>query len=46
MDIGYWEDAPVYERDVARAQEFMAQAGVDSLELTLTIEQEGRGPRK
>jgi peptide/nickel transport system substrate-binding protein len=46
MDIGYWEDAPVYERDVAKAQEFMAQAGLDSLDLRLTIEQGGQGTKE
>jgi peptide/nickel transport system substrate-binding protein len=35
--VGHWADAPRYERDVAKAQEFMAAAGVDSLELTLAF---------
>ena len=36
--IGYWADAPLYERDVARARDYMALAGVDSLDLNIAIE--------
>jgi peptide/nickel transport system substrate-binding protein len=36
-NLGYWEDAPVYERDVAKAKEFLAQAGLTSLDLNLAI---------
>ena len=36
--IGYWADAPLYEHDVAKAREFMALAGLESLDLTLAIE--------
>jgi peptide/nickel transport system substrate-binding protein len=34
----YWADAPCHERDVEKAKKFMAQAGLESLDLTLTIE--------
>ncbi len=34
---GYWEDGPCYERDVQKAKEFMAKAGLDTLDLTLTV---------
>ncbi|MFZ5807817.1 MAG: ABC transporter substrate-binding protein [Chloroflexota bacterium] len=36
-NLGYWKDAPVYERDVAKAKEFLAQAGLTSLDLNLAI---------
>jgi peptide/nickel transport system substrate-binding protein len=35
--IGYWEDEPCYERDVNKSKEFLTQAGLDSLDLTLTV---------
>jgi peptide/nickel transport system substrate-binding protein len=35
--IGYWPDEPCYERDLIKAQEFLSQAGLDKLDLTLTI---------
>lgn len=35
--LGYWADAPCYERDVEKAKEFMAQAGVETLDVTLTV---------
>jgi peptide/nickel transport system substrate-binding protein len=34
--VGYWADAPCYERDAAKAQSLLAEAGVSNLELTLT----------
>lgn len=37
MPLGHWPDAPVYERDVEQAKAYMADAGVSSLNLTLTI---------
>lgn len=37
--IGYWADAPVYERDVDKAKEYLAKAGLTTLDLTLTYEQ-------
>jgi peptide/nickel transport system substrate-binding protein len=37
MDIGYWKDAPVYNRDVAAAKSLMAGAQVSSRDLTLTV---------
>jgi peptide/nickel transport system substrate-binding protein len=36
--LGYWKDAPVYERDVAKAKEYLAKANLTSLDLTLTYE--------
>lgn len=36
--IGYWADAPCYNRDVNKAKEFMQKAGLDSLDLTLVTE--------
>ena len=35
MPIGYWEDAPVHERDMEQAQEYASLAGVDGLELEM-----------
>ena len=37
MSIGYWPDAPQYERDVEQARSFLEQAGVDSLDLKLIV---------
>ncbi|HXV44710.1 MAG TPA: ABC transporter substrate-binding protein, partial [Anaerolineae bacterium] len=37
--VGHWTDAPCYERDVDMAKEFLAQAGVDTLDLTLTTDE-------
>ncbi|HEY3344001.1 MAG TPA: ABC transporter substrate-binding protein [Anaerolineaceae bacterium] len=36
--LGYWKDAPVYDRDVAKAKDFLAKAGLKSLDLTFTYE--------
>jgi peptide/nickel transport system substrate-binding protein len=36
--LGYWKDAPVYERDVEKAKEFLAKAKLTSLDLKLTYE--------
>ena len=36
MPIGYWEDAPEYDRDVELARSLLEQAGVSTLELTYT----------
>jgi peptide/nickel transport system substrate-binding protein len=33
--LGHWEDAPLFERDVAVAQEYMAKAGVERLSLRI-----------
>ena len=33
--LGYWEDAPVFERDVELAKEYMTKAGVESLDLRI-----------
>jgi peptide/nickel transport system substrate-binding protein len=35
---GYWEDAPCYERDVEKAREYMAAAGLESLDLRLDLQ--------
>ncbi|MDB5665703.1 ABC transporter substrate-binding protein [Cypionkella sp.] len=34
--LGYWADAPVYNRDVAAAQALLAEAGVPQMTATLT----------
>ncbi len=36
--LGYWKDAPVYTRDVAKAKEYLAKAGLTSLDLKFTYE--------
>ena len=36
--IGYWEDAPCYQRDVEKAKEFMAAAGLETLDLRLDLQ--------
>jgi peptide/nickel transport system substrate-binding protein len=36
--VGYWEDAPCYERDVEKAKEYLAAAGLDSLDLRLDLQ--------
>ena len=36
--LGYWEDAPVFERDVELAKEYMAKAGLDSLDLRVDFD--------
>jgi peptide/nickel transport system substrate-binding protein len=36
--IGFWEDAPRYERDVEKAKEYMAAAGIESLDLRLDLQ--------
>lgn len=36
--LGYWDEAPLYERDVEKAQGYMEKAGISSLELTLAVE--------
>ncbi|HSB00197.1 MAG TPA: ABC transporter substrate-binding protein [Anaerolineales bacterium] len=36
--LGYWKDAPVYNRDVAKAKEYLAKANLKSLDLKLTYE--------
>jgi peptide/nickel transport system substrate-binding protein len=33
--LGHWEDAPMYERDVDLAKEYMAKAGLESLDLRI-----------
>jgi peptide/nickel transport system substrate-binding protein len=34
MGLGYWPDAPVYDRDANQAKSLLQQAGVSNLELT------------
>ena len=36
--LGFWTDAPVYARDVAKAKDYLAKSGVKSLTLSLTYE--------
>jgi peptide/nickel transport system substrate-binding protein len=40
MGVGYWEDAPVYERDVDQARALLADAGAQDLALSLTFTEE------
>lgn len=35
---GYWADAPCYERDVEKAKEYLAKAGLESLDLRLDLQ--------
>jgi peptide/nickel transport system substrate-binding protein len=37
MPLGHWEDAPVYERNLEQAQEYLAQAGAEGLQLEMTV---------
>jgi len=37
MLAGHWKDAPVYNRDLAKAKSFLARAGVNNLELTMAV---------
>ena len=37
--VGFWKDAPVYTRDVAKAKDYLSKTGLKSLDLTLTYEQ-------
>ena len=41
--LGHWEDAPIYERDVETAQEYLAAAGLDSLDIRLDFEDTTEG---
>ncbi len=36
--VGFWKDAPVYERDVAKAKDYLSKGGLTSLDLKLTYE--------
>jgi peptide/nickel transport system substrate-binding protein len=36
--IGHWKDAPRYERDVAKAKDYLSKAGLTSLDLRLDIQ--------
>jgi peptide/nickel transport system substrate-binding protein len=36
--VGAWEDAPCYEPDIEKAKEYMKAAGLETLDLTLTID--------
>lgn len=36
MPVGYWEDAPVYERDLERARQYLAEAGAEGRKITMT----------
>ncbi len=36
--IGHWADAPVFQRDVAKAKEYLAAAGLSTLDLNLAIQ--------
>lgn len=36
MGVGYWPEAPLYERDIEKAKALLAEAGVSALELDLS----------
>lgn len=36
--VGYWADAPTYQQDLAKAKEYMAKAGLTSLDLRMDIQ--------
>jgi peptide/nickel transport system substrate-binding protein len=40
MAVGHWADAPVVERDVDAARGYLAEAGVDTLTLDMSIREE------
>jgi len=40
MGLGYWADAPQYDRDVAAAKALLQEAGVSGLELSFTYTEE------
>ncbi|HSM56051.1 MAG TPA: ABC transporter substrate-binding protein [Candidatus Sulfomarinibacteraceae bacterium] len=42
--VGHWEDGPCYEQDLEAAQEYLDAAGVDNLELVITVD-EAEAPR-
>jgi peptide/nickel transport system substrate-binding protein len=37
MPIGYWEEAPKYERDVEQAKQYLADAGAEGLKLVMAV---------
>ncbi|PWR13605.1 hypothetical protein DKT69_19915 [Micromonospora sicca] len=37
MPIGYWKDAPVYQRDLAKAKEFLAKAGAQGMKIEMSV---------
>jgi peptide/nickel transport system substrate-binding protein len=41
--LGYWADAPKYERDVEKAREYLAKAGLESLDVTYTCSNANEG---
>jgi peptide/nickel transport system substrate-binding protein len=40
MGLGYWEDAPVHERNVDEAKKLLSDAGVSNLSLSFTFTEE------
>jgi peptide/nickel transport system substrate-binding protein len=36
--IGHWKDAPKYQRDVAKAKDFMSKAGLTTLDLRIDLQ--------
>lgn len=36
--LGHWEDAPIYERDVEKAKEYLAAADLETLDIRLDFE--------
>ncbi len=36
--LGYWDEAPLYERDLEKARSYMSKAGISSLDLELAVE--------
>jgi peptide/nickel transport system substrate-binding protein len=37
MPVGYWKDAPKYERDVEKAKGYLKQAGAEGRELVMSV---------
>lgn len=37
MPVGYWKDAPKYERDVDKAKELLKEAGTEGIELSISV---------
>jgi peptide/nickel transport system substrate-binding protein len=40
MPVGHWSNAPVYDQDLDAAREHLAEAGIDDLSLTMTINEQ------
>jgi peptide/nickel transport system substrate-binding protein len=43
MPVGYWKEAPVYERNVERARQYLAKAGAKGREIQMTATESDPG---